>query len=349
MNPYLVLFLISFGLSLLFTALLIYLVRSQRARKGHLFQKAAGRKRNVIPGLGGIAIYLTVWLVCALSFLLAPNFTSSYKTYIFGLFVATTLVLLLGIWDDFRKLDYRIKFPIQILAAFVLYAYGFRIETVTDPFRMSSITLGVWSLPLSIFWHLLVINAINLIDGLDGLASGITAIALGVLLTVSQYEYSLTNFISIILFAAVLGFLPYNFFPARIFLGDTGSELLGLFLSSITLLSAMKSTVAIALTIPFAVLIIPNINAILIALVRLGRMRNPFRSQTGFHLHYKLIRIGYTHRETVLLLYFASLLFGSISFWAVQRSNPAFSFWLTGTSILFMVSIYFGIDRIKKL
>jgi UDP-GlcNAc:undecaprenyl-phosphate GlcNAc-1-phosphate transferase len=277
-----------------------------------------------------------------------PQIAAGFHEQLLGLFLATTLMLTLGIIDDVWKLDYRIKFAVQIISALILYGFGFRMDRITDPFRMSWIPLGVLSLPVTVFWHLLVMNAVNLIDGLDGLAAGISIIALGVILAVTQIDPAPTNLVSVALMGALIGFLPFNFYPAKIFLGDAGSQMLGQFLSAITLASAMKLSLAITLTVPIAVLMIPTINVILIALVRLGRAKNPFQSQTGFHLHYKLIRVGFTHRESVLILYLVSLFFGGIALWSIQQGNPAVASWLTLASVLFVVSFYFGIDRFRK-
>ena len=344
---YKVVFLASVFLSLLLTGVLIFTIRSFGVR-WQLLHKTAYRKRNVIPGLGGIAIYMTVWSICWCVYFFGPKLAPGFHSYLVGLFLATTLLLLLGIADDLRKLDYRVKFLAQITAGLILYHYGFKMEYLTDPFRMVSVPLGFFSLPITIFWHLLVINAINLIDGLDGLVTGICIVAFSVIIAVAQFEPIVTNLVCATLIGALFGFLPYNFYPAKIFLGDTGSQLLGQFLSAITLFSAIKSTTAITLTVPIALLVIPVINAVLIALVRLHRRKNPFQSQVGFHLHYKLIRLGFSHRETVLILYLASLCFGALALWMSQKANPTFSVWLLAGSVLFVVAVYFGIDWGKK-
>lgn len=334
-------------LSIFSTAGVIFFIRRWGLR-WNLIDKAAYRKRGVIAGLGGISIYLTVWLVGWGVYFWGPDLMPGFHGHWVGLFLATTLMLMLGIADDLRKLGYRIKFSVQILSAALLYYFGFRIELITDPFRMVSISLGYFSFPVTLFWHLLILNAVNLIDGLDGLAAGVAIIAFFVIAAATQFAPTIGNLLCVALVGALVGFLPYNFFPAKIFLGDAGSQLLGQFVSAITLFSTMKSTASIALSVPIAILIIPTINTILIALVRLSRGKNPFESQTGFHLHYKLIRLGFSHRESVLILYLASLVFGALALWAVSKASPALSFWMMILSTLAVTGAYFGIRRHRR-
>ncbi|OGW82044.1 MAG: hypothetical protein A3B72_10880 [Omnitrophica bacterium RIFCSPHIGHO2_02_FULL_45_28] len=303
-------------------------------------EKTAYRKKKVIPAYGGIAIYLSVWLTLGIISLKNGFFPREMM----GLWIASSLILLLGIWDDTCKVNYFIKFIFQIFSALILYCYGFRAEYFTHPFTGESVPLGFMSIFATVFWYLLIINAINLIDGLDGLATGVSAIAFWVLNALSHFG----NVITGVLLGALIGFLPFNFFPARIFLGDTGSQLLGLLLAAMILLGSFKASVSIALSIPLSILMIPVINTLLIAIVRVGQGRNPFQSKGGFHLHYMLIRMGLTHRLTVLILYLVSLFFGYIALWMLRHASRPVSFWVTVASILLLAVVYFGIDRVRQ-
>ncbi len=337
---------VSVGLTFLF----IRLVRSFGWVKAKLAEKTAFRRRGVIPGLGGVPIFFSAWGVFAFLVLVRwiPSASGQQTALIVGLAIASAVMLLAGLWDDFFGLHYAVKLLVQILTAVLLFQFGYRIVRLTHPFVMESIDLGPYAIFATVFWHVLIINAINLIDGLDGLAAGISIIALGVILFLGEWTASQFGFFPVILAGVLSGFLFFNFYPARIFLGDSGSQMVGQFLSAITLLSATKSSVATALTFPVAVLLIPVINVILITLVRVAMGKNPFRSHSGFHLHYKLIRNGFSHRGSVLFLCGISLVFAGVGIWVIHHGSRMASFWVTITCVLLLTLFYFALDKYKK-
>ncbi|MGB4006961.1 MAG: MraY family glycosyltransferase, partial [Halanaerobiales bacterium] len=194
--------------------------------------------RVPIPTLGGIAIYL--------GFMGAMFFSSSISNLTLGIFVGGSFILLIGILDDLYELSARLKLAGQILAAIILILFNIRVEFITNPFSGGMIYLGYWGIPLTILWIIGITNTVNLVDGLDGLAAGISTIAAFTLFFVALQEGQVTAAIlSLILAGSALGFLPYNFNPAKIFMGDTGAMFCGYILAAISVAGALKSAATV--------------------------------------------------------------------------------------------------------
>lgn len=294
--------------------------------------------KNPTPRLGGIAIYLSFFLSLALFFnwplnhQLALFFESGKAVWLLG---ALLLVFSLGIWDDLRALNPGKKFLVQVLAATIVYAGGFRISTVTDFFGSGHFDLGALDYPMTVLWIVGVTNAFNLIDGLDGLASGIAVIAALTMCAVSFFIGELTTAcMALVLAGAVLGFLPYNFNPARIFLGDSGSLLIGFTLAVFSMESSTKGTTAFAILVPVLALGLPIMDTLLSMARRvLSSLLPETKSLHGVgsklhsmflpdkkHVHHQLMAMGLSHRSVVLILYVVSCAFGLVAF-AVTVSN----------------------------
>ncbi|MFO0725570.1 MAG: MraY family glycosyltransferase [Myxococcota bacterium] len=225
-----------------------------------------------------------------------------------ALIVGTTGIVLLGVYDDIRGADAKLKLTVQGLVAVFMWAAGFRIEVLGNPFG-AAISIGVLSLPLTMLWIVGVINALNLIDGLDGLATGVALFAVLVLFGVSYIDNALL--LCVVLAAlggSLLGFLFFNFNPAKIFLGDSGSMFLGFILSSIAVWTQRKGPTAAALLIPVLALGIPILDTTLSVVRRVGKGKNPFKADRE-HLHHRLLALGLSHRNAVLTLYTASGVF----------------------------------------
>ncbi|MFB4167174.1 glycosyltransferase family 4 protein [Virgibacillus sp. JSM 102003] len=254
---------------------------------------------KVMPRLGGLSIYITFmgWLI----------FFQSNSEYVWYLVIGGTIIVIVGLLDDIIELSAKVKFAGQILAAVVI-STGVQIEFINLPFD-ATLEFGMWSIPLTILWIVGVSNAINLIDGLDGLASGVSAIAL---LTISGLAISMGNtfsiFAGLILLGSTVGFLLYNFYPAKIFLGDTGSLFLGFMISVLAILG-FKNVTVFSIIIPIIILGVP-ISDTFFAMIRRIIQNKPITAPDKFHLHHCLLKLGYSHRTSVLIIYAMSALFG---------------------------------------
>ena len=268
--------------------------------------------KRAMPRMGGLAIYI--------SFIAVVLLTQETTPFIKGLLLSGSLIVLLGIADDIRGISPRLKLAGQILAALVVVSFGLEVRSLTNPFAASDmIALGVLTIPLTVLWLISVTNAVNLIDGLDGLAGGITTIALLTIAATVWIEITKTGeaapgqreavILALILAAAVLGFLPFNFNPARIFLGDTGSMFLGFNLAVLSVMGLAKGPTFISVIIPVVILGIPLLDTTF-AVVRRFLGNRPIMQPDKEHLHHRLMEIGLNHKQTVLCIYAISLVLG---------------------------------------
>ena len=293
------------------------------------------------PRLGGMAIYGGV---CA-AFWLASSLPALSRVFAYSdveaVVVAGGLIVLLGIADDRWGIDALTKLAGQVLAAGVMVLLGLELLIITLP-GVGAVSLGPEGVPLTIVLTLLTVNAINFIDGLDGLAAGVGAIAA---LAFFAFAYSLASgsltsglaqdritspaLIAVVLAGACLGFLPHNFNPARIFMGDSGSMLIGLMLAAaVTSLTGQVSyanlppsaglPVLLPLLLPVAVLAVPFVDLALAVVRRTRAGRSPFAPDKA-HLHHRLLEIGHSHTRAVLIMYcWTALLafaFVAVSLW----------------------------------
>ena len=208
-----------------------------------------------------------------------------------GLTLAAIPLLALGLVDDLRGAGPWTKLAVQACSAMVLVHFGYGVPLLTNPFG-APLDLGVLSGPLAVVWVLLVVNAINLIDGLDGLASGVVLIAAATLWWVGRTHSDLyVMFIASLLIGSTLGFLRWNFPPARVFMGDTGSHFLGLTLAAVALLENRKETAAVTLLFPLVALGVPVADSLLAFARRLGSGRHVFHADRE-HIHHRLLGLG---------------------------------------------------------
>lgn len=262
------------------------------ARKVHL---------KAMPRLGGLAICLGFWC----SMLLTQEMTRG----LYGLLVGGFLITFVGIIDDIKGVTPRMKLFVQVIAACVVISAGVKVEFVTHPFE-GVVFLGYISYPLTLLWIIGVTNAINLIDGLDGLAAGVSAIAAITLGVVTFMETSQqVAMIAFILAASAMGFLKYNFYPAKIFMGDTGSLFLGFNLAAISILGFAKSATVVSIFLPIVILGIPILDT-LFAIVRRFLGKKPIFGADKGHLHHRLLGLGLSHKDTVLAIYGISIFLG---------------------------------------
>jgi UDP-GlcNAc:undecaprenyl-phosphate GlcNAc-1-phosphate transferase len=246
---------VAFLLSMVCGIFLTPLVRRMAHRFGLLDHARSSRKIHgrPIPRLGGIAIVLAFFapLVALLLFQTeVGHLFLAERDHVIGLFAGGIVIALLGLYDDLRGANAWKKFAVQFLVAGMLYRLGFHIEELANPFG-NTISLGWFSLPFTLFWIVGVINAMNLIDGLDGLAGGVALVAVITTFLISvQRGHPLMMLFSSALAGAIVGFLFYNFNPASIFMGDTGSMFLGFVLASTAIQTNQKASTAVAVLIP---------------------------------------------------------------------------------------------------
>lgn len=250
--------------------------------------------------LGGIAIYVA-FLIGLL--ILQPE--SPYLPYILA---AGAIIIITGVLDDITELSAKYKLLGQVAAAVIVIAGGVQIDFINLPFG-SSLQLGWLSIPITLLWIVGITNAINLIDGLDGLAAGVSSIVLATIsvLAIIQGDIFIVA-MGIALLGGTLGFLVHNFNPAKIFMGDTGALFLGFMIAVISLLG-FKNVTIFSLVVPVIILAVP-ISDTFFAIIRRIVHRQPLSSPDKSHLHHCLLNLGYSHRQTVLIIYGISAMFG---------------------------------------
>jgi UDP-GlcNAc:undecaprenyl-phosphate GlcNAc-1-phosphate transferase len=288
---------------------------------------------RLMPRLGGLAIFL--------AFLLCVLFVLEISGPVLGLILGASIVFLTGVIDDVYEVSPLIKLLGQIAGASVAIYFGIVVEFVTNPFN-GLLNLGYLSIPLTLLWIVGISNAINLIDGLDGLAagvSGIAALTMGIVaLLHGQHEVALAAFI---LVAAILGFLPYNFYPARTFMGDCGSNLLGFILGCLAIMGTAKSAALISLFIPIVILGIPIFDTFF-AIIRRINKRAPIFMADKDHLHHRLMAMGMSHRGSVFLIYTISGFFAVTAIALTFITSPQATLVLA----LLLLLIVLGADKI---
>jgi UDP-GlcNAc:undecaprenyl-phosphate GlcNAc-1-phosphate transferase len=302
---------------MLCAALLTPLVRKLAHRYGALDHAISSRKIHgqPVPRLGGIAIVIAFYapLLGLLVFQSGVGgLFLNERNLALGLFVGGILIAGLGVYDDLRGAGARKKFLVQFAVAGIMYYLGFRIEAIANPFG-EPFQIGWISLPLTLIWVVGVINAMNLIDGLDGLAGGVALVAVFTIFLVSFHRSQpLMILFSAALAGSILGFLFYNFNPASIFMGDTGSMFLGFVLATSSIRSGQKSSTAVAVLIPIITLGLPILDTLLAMSRRAIRGRPLFRADKE-HIHHRLLALGLSHRQAVLVLYGMCICLGGVA------------------------------------
>ena len=300
-----------FVLAVAVSALLTYWVRNTAVARGLKSTPVYGRHTHTqpLPRLGGVAICLT-FLLAALAYLPISRFlhtSFSIRGYL-GILVPVLLIFLMGAYDDLKPLKPKAKIAVQASAAILLYLGGLGIHYFETLLGGRLLGKAV-DLPLTILWVLLITNAFNLIDGLDGLAAGSAMISAVVVFSAAMSSHNeLVTFLVVALLGAILGFLPFNFHPASIFMGDSGSLFIGFLLSALSMAAASKTTTIAGMAIPLLAFGLPILDVTLAVSRRFLRGHSLFRGDTD-HIHHKLLRRGFSHAHTVVTLYAVTLAF----------------------------------------
>ncbi|KRL60448.1 UDP-N-acetylglucosamine:undecaprenyl-P N-acetylglucosaminyl-1-P transferase [Latilactobacillus fuchuensis] len=289
--------------------------------------------KKAMPSMGGLAIFI------AFTFGTFVLLRGQFPTHeLFSLFLAECVIIITGMIDDIKELSPKQKMLGILIAALVVYFLaGIRMNILTIPL-VGTFELGWLSFPITVFWILAITNAVNLIDGLDGLATGVSIIALFTMGVIAYFFLAITNVsVSIMIFclaAALIGFLPHNFHPAKIFLGDTGALFIG-FMIAVLSLKGLKNVTFVTLLIPVIILGVPITDTVY-AMLRRILNKKPISQADKHHLHHRLMQLGLSHRQTVLVIYGLALVFSLISL-----LYPLSTLW---GSVALTVAVLFGLE-----
>ncbi|MCK8827680.1 undecaprenyl/decaprenyl-phosphate alpha-N-acetylglucosaminyl 1-phosphate transferase [Natroniella acetigena] len=328
-------FLVSFLLSLILTpvakkvAYQVGAVDHPNQRKVH---------NGAMARFGGLAIILS-FLITSLLFL---ELSRQYQIVLLG----AVIIVAIGIIDDIKGVKAKYKLVGQIVATIPLLAYNLQIDFISHPVTGLLFT-GALAIPITILWVVGLVNAVNMIDGLDGLAGGVIVIsALAIAIISFGQGNVVSSALAVILAGATLGFLKYNFNPAEIFMGDTGSMFLGYMLASISLVATAKSATAVTVLVPVIALGVPIFDTSFAVVRRLINGKHPFRPDKE-HLHHRFLSFGLNQKQTVLTIYLVTLIFGvSAVLLAKYESSMILLVVASILLVLFMWLKEFGIIRL---
>lgn len=299
--------------------------------------------KKPIPLLGGLAIFIAFGLVL----ILKPYSLSINER---GILIGALIIVIGGIIDDMRELKPWQKLAFQVMGALTLVFHGVYISYVTNPFMnfgAEMLNIGFISIPFTVIWVIGITNALNLIDGLDGLAAGIgfiSSVTIYIVAVIADRGSATT--LTAILAGSILGFLPYNFNPASIFMGDTGSQLLGFLLAAISMEGAVKSATAFAIAIPILAIGLPIYDTIF-AMIRRKVNGKPMMQADRGHLHHRLLDFGFSQRQSVIIMYLISTCLGAVAILAMQISTRR-AYVLLAMVILIIVIIAWKCGFFKK-
>lgn len=284
--------------------------------------------KKAIPLIGGLGIFIGA----ALGLLyLQPE-----HIHLFEISLGALIILITGFLDDKYNISPIAKLSGQLIATFLLISSGLIIERITVPF-FGLVELGIFSIPITLLWVVGITNAINLIDGLDGLATGVSTIALSTMLVMAIVDTQLfAAYLCVVIIGANLGFLYHNFYPAKIYMGDTGSNFLGYMIAVISMLGLFKNIALFSFIIPIIILAVP-ISDTLFAMIRRAAKKQKVMQADNKHIHYQLLRVGFSHRQAVLIIYAFSIIFGIL---AILFSKASFFISLVVITSLVVILIY---------
>lgn len=320
--------------TMIISALLVPLIRKLAIKVGAIDKPNKRRiNKKPMPTLGGLGIFIAFNF--SNFFLLRTQFP---QKQLWALFLAECVVIITGILDDLYELKPLQKLSGNILAALIVYYVAHvKMTSISIPF-IGLFHLGWLSMPITIIWIVAITNAVNLLDGLDGLATGVSIIALTTSAITGFFFLTVTStyvpILMLTLVAALIGFLPYNFHPASIFLGDTGSLFIG-FMISVFSLYGLKNATFISIIIPIFILGVPITDTVY-AILRRILNKKPIFQADRHHLHHRLLQMGLTHRQTVFVIYGIAMIFSFISL-LIPISN------LWG-SIFLVIASLFGLE-----
>lgn len=302
--------LLSFAVALVVAYFMTPPVKSFAQRVGAMDVPRDGRRvhDHPVPRMGGLAIFV--------GFTVAMILFVSFTTQVLGLMLGALIIAAMGAVDDIVNLRPWIKLSIQIIAALVAIRCGIIFNAVSNPNFLSdvgTIPIGSLSIPLTVLWIVGCTNAVNLIDGLDGLAVGVSGISSMTMLIVSLFVAEPnTTFILAALCGACVGFMPFNMNPAKIFMGDVGSQFLGFVLACVSVMGLFKLHTVITFLVPVLAMAIPLADTVFAVFRRLIHGQSPFHADKG-HFHHRLLAMGLNQKQAVAVLYGISAVMGLVA------------------------------------
>ena len=308
-------YLLTFSTALIAVVISIPVVRKIALSQGYVDRPDARKVHHQpIVRIGGVSICLGIVIALAVAYccgslsLLPAEAVTKIQWVIFG----SLGFFIIGLTDDLLGLSPLLRLVVQAGVSSFVWQAGVRIEFLTFP-EVGIVHLGWLSLPITIIWLTGVVNAVNWIDGLDGLASGVCGIAASFIFIVCLFtgQYA-AAFVMLALTGSLLGFLYYNFNPAQIFMGDGGSYLIGFMIAGVSIVGLVKSAVATAILVPFLILAVPILDMSAVIVLRLYHGKSPFLADKR-HLHHRLLRFGLSHRSTVCIIYSLAVWVGSFA------------------------------------
>lgn len=283
---------------------------------------------KVTPRIGGLAIFL--------GSLIGLLYLWPSHDHLLEILIGSLVIVITGLLDDRYNIRPIVKLGGQFIAASILVSSGLIIEKITLPI-IGMIDLGFFSMPITFLWIIGITNAINLIDGLDGLATGVSTIALSSMLMMAIIEGQLVAAsLCVVIIGANFGFLYHNFYPAKIYMGDTGSNFLGYMIAAISMLGLFKNIAIYGFIIPIIVLAVPIFDT-LFSIIRRASNKQEIMKADNKHIHYQLLRVGFSHRQSVIIMYGFSLLFGVLAI-IFSQTSATVSFIVT-IIVLFLVHL----------
>lgn len=297
---------LALGTAMLFSFLLTPPVKRLAHKIGAVDVPKDDRRmhKHPIPRLGGLAIFIG----CVISILTFAQITPQVR----GILIGSAIIVAVGIVDDVRPLGAGIKLILQIVSALIAVGHGVLIPMIANPFPFGGDywDFGIWAIPITVIWIVAVTNSVNLIDGLDGLADGVSSIGALTMLIISLLMGDIPMAIICgALVGACVGFIPYNMNPAKIFMGDTGSTFLGYMLATISVLGLFKFYAVISFIVPFIILGFPIYDTTSAFTRRILKGQNPMKADRS-HTHHKLIDMGMNQKQAVATLYLISGVLG---------------------------------------
>lgn len=309
------------------------------SKKQGLIDKPNERKihKKPISRLGGVAI----WSSTMLTFLFLVFLSYyPYGSLLSGILLGSSLMFFLGLIDDVYTLGAKFKLLVQVAIATLVYLLGVKIDSVINPFG-GVILLGHFSYIITVLWIVGISNAVNFIDGVDGLAGSVVtvnSITLGIIAVSMVPPNPISALIAFILAGSMLAFLTYNFNPAKIFMGDSGALFSGFLLATLSITGVMKAA-ALAIILPFVVLAVPIIDITYASLRRISKGKSPFIADAE-HIHHKLLKAGFTQNMTVAILTSFAIVSGAIASYFVGSIKHYIIYIIALVAIMFGLSLF---------
>lgn len=293
-----------FFVSLIFSMVLVSLMQPLSFKVGAVDRGSDRRiHKGIIPRLGGVGIFVA--FLMPIVFFLTRGEWGEFNDKMVGILIASVLVFFMGVYDDIRGAKIGAKLFVEGLAAVIIYTWGISITEITNPLG-GSINLGWMSLPLTVLWIVVITNAINLIDGIDGLAAGTCVFVAATLFFLTDAADIRMRLTFVIFVGSLIGFLRFNFPPASIFMGDCGSLFIGFFLASLSIVSAHKATAMATMMVPVIVFSLPIVD-MLYAILRRYYRGIPLGEADREHIHHKLLEKGFSKKKVLVLLYLLNI------------------------------------------